>query len=131
MMKILNQIWVTLFIITYSCAQNKTPELEAKTINESSVDYSKASNIIKEPEKLTGDERAIFYNPYFLKLTHKEAQNLSPKEIKKEFEKMGITTNYRDRFNNALTFYDVTLINHKKSIENWESFKDLAPKTQN
>jgi len=94
------------------------------------VDYSARSNIIKNPEKLKGDEKAIFYHPYFLKLTYKEAKNLKPLKLKEEFGKLGIIAKENDRFMNAYSFF-VTVRNHKKSCEQWESFKDLSPQSKN
>jgi len=117
-----------------ACAQNtetKTNKTESSKVDYSKVDYSIASNIIKNPEKLTGDEKTIFYHPYFLKLTHDEAKNLKPLEIKEEFEKLGIFLTDKERFNRAWNFYDLSVVFHKKSCEQWESFKDLAPKSKN
>lgn len=94
----------------------------------SKIDYSIKSNIL-DPDTLKGDQKTIFWHPYFLKLSSKETENLEPSKIKTEFAKLGITTNQRARFVAALTFYDVPMICHKKSCEQWESFKDLAPKS--
>jgi len=126
-MKILKTIAVALLLTTTACAQNT----ETKTIEPiKRPDYSIGSNIIENPEKLSGDEKAIFYHPFFLKLTHEEAKNLEPLEIKEEFAKLEITTKENDRFMSAFSFF-VSMRNHKKSCENWEYFKDLAPKSKN
>jgi hypothetical protein len=114
----------------YSCGQENKP-VKPKTETDSAdyfqVNYAKASNIVKEPEKLTGDEKAIFYHPYFLKLTSKQTKNLKPLKIKKEFAKLGITLKENDRFVDAYIFFRTYYIGHKVSCEQWESFKDLAP----
>ncbi len=96
-------------------------------IDYSNVDYSKKSNILN-PDTLRGDQRKIFYHAYFLKLTSKEAENVEPLKIKEEFAKLGITLKEDKRFGEAFSFYDAFIIYHKKSCENWEYFKDLAPK---
>jgi len=111
----------------HSCAQKS----KTKESNYSNVDYSKKSNIIKNPEKLIGDERAIFYHPFFLKLTSKEVENLDPFIVKEEFAKIGITVDNKERFQKAYSFLDATLVPHKISCQQWESFKDLAPKSKN
>jgi len=114
-----------------SCAQ----QTEKKTTNSkpdySGVDYSAKSNIIKNPEKLTGDEKVIFYHPYFLKLSHEEAKSLEPLKIKEEFAKIGILTSNKERFQEAYLFFRSDNTAHKKSCENWIYFKDLAPKSKN
>ena len=116
-----------------SCAQNAKTEITESTSKPdySNVDYSIGSNIIENPEKLTGDEKAIFYHPYFLKLTSEEARNLDPLKVKEEFSKLEITTDQRARFVAAYSFFKTYCAGHKKSCEQWESFKDLAPKSQN
>lgn len=93
----------------------------------SKIDYSVKSNILN-PDTLKSDQKRIFYHPYFLKLTYKQANELEPLKAKVEFEKLGITTDQRARFVAAFEFFDTDIIFHKKSVENWESFKDLAPK---
>jgi hypothetical protein len=118
-----------------SCAQNSETK-PAKKTNQTTKkvvtpDYSKASNIIKNPAKLKGDEKAIFYHPYFLKLSHQETKNLNPFKVKEEFTKLGITTDEKERFQVAFSFFRATYTSHKKSCENWESFKDLASKSKN
>ncbi len=129
-----------LFLATFclslqSCAQKETKtqqttKEEAKP-DYSKVDYSARSNIIKRPKELTGDEKAIFYHPYFLKLTSDEAKNLEPLEIKAEFAKLEIETKERDRFVKAYSFFRIKYWGHKVSCEQWESFKELAPQSKN
>ena len=123
-----------------SCAQKNEPNPEKKsketakkvvTPDYSQVDYSARSNIIKEPKKLKGDEKAIFYHPYFLKLTSKETKHLDPFKVKAEFAKLGIRTSENDRFVDAYSFFKIRYWGHKKSCEQWESFRDLAPKSSN
>jgi type III secretory pathway component EscV len=126
-MKSFKIIAIVLLITTTACAQKS----QTKTKNQEKTDYSARSNIIKNPKKLTGDEKAIFYHPYFLRLSHEEAKNLDPFKMKEEFSKLGITTDQRGRFVKAYSFFDATLIYHKKSCEQWESFKDLAPQSKN
>ncbi len=131
-MKYIKFIAIVLLFTSTACAQKtETKTKESTKSDYSNVDYSARSNIIKNPEQLTGDEKAIFYHPYFLKLTHEEAENLKAIEVKTEFEKLGITTKENDRFLDAYTFYDAVLIFHKKSCEQYESFKDLAPQSKN
>jgi len=89
------------------------------------IDYAKRSNILN-PDTLQGDNLAIF--KCFVKLSSEEAENLDPMIIKEEFAEIGITIKENDRFVDALTFYDITMKYHKISCEQWESFKDLAPK---
>ncbi len=114
-----------------ACAQKNETKATTKKLDYSKVDYSARSNIIKHPERLKGDEKAIFYHLFFLKLTHDEAKNLEPLKVKEEFAMLGITLIEKDRFLDAYTFYDAVLVFHKKSCEQWESFKDLAPKSKN
>ena len=131
-MKVLKTIAITLLLTTTACAQKSAKKEKKDTKPDySNVDYSIGSNIIEYPEKLKGDEKAIFYHPYFLKLTHKEAKNLAPLKVKTEFAKLGITLKEDKRFGEAFSFYDAVIVYHKKSCEQWESFKDLAPKSQN
>ena len=126
-----------LFLATFnlglqSCAQKTETKTEQTTKPDySNVDYSIGSNIIEYPEKLTGDEKAIFYHPYFLTLTSEQARNLDPFKVKEEFTKLGITTKENDRFVDAYSFFKTDCWAHKKSCEQWESFKDLAPKPKN
>lgn len=87
--------------------------------------YSKKSNILN-PDTLKADQKKIFW--HFVDLTHKQAVELEPLKIKAEFKKLGITTNERARFVKSFSFFDSAVISHKKSCENWQSFKDLAPK---
>jgi hypothetical protein len=98
---------------------------KSKIVDYANVDYSQASNIL-DPDTLTQDRRAIFF--HFVKLTHDETKNLEPLKIKAEFAKLGIKTTDRTRFVAAYSFYSSSMTNHKKSCEQWESFKDLAPK---
>ena len=91
----------------------------------SKIDYSVKSNILN-PDTIKGDNKLIFW--HFVGLTHKEAKELEPLKVKAEFEKLGILTDERARFVKALSFYDCSMTNHKKSCEQWESFNDLAPK---
>lgn len=120
------QLLILILIATllplYGIGQSKTTEKE-----KSKIDYLKASNKIKEPWKLKGDKKTIFYHPYFLKLNSEEVRHLDPLKVKKEFAKLGITTSQNDRFVEAYTFFKIEFWGHKKSCENWESFKDLAP----
>jgi hypothetical protein len=90
----------------------------------SKIDYSVKSNILN-PDTLKGDMKIIFW--HFVELTHKQAEDLKPLEIKAEFEKLGITLNEDQRFKRAWDFFDLSVVYHKKSCEQWESFKDLAP----
>ncbi len=102
---------------------------QTKTTKSKEIDYSSRSNIIKHPEKLRGDEKAIFYHPFFLDLNYEEAKSLKPLEIKSEFAKLGIFIKDKNRFSNAWDFYDLKIVYHKKSCENWEYFdKLLNPK---
>ena len=114
-----------------SCAQEPAKKTDKTKPDYSNVDYSIGSNIIEYPKKLIGDEKAIFYHPYFLKLTSKEARHLDPFKVKEEFAKLGITTKENDRFIDAYSFFKTDCWSHKKSCEQWESFKDLAPQTKN
>ncbi|QMU64834.1 MAG: hypothetical protein GKR88_11400 [Flavobacteriaceae bacterium] len=126
-----------LFLATFlfslqSCAQkNVSKTQQTKKENLKAVDYSKGSNIIEFPEKLTGDEKAIFNHKYFQDLTSNETRHLDPFKVKEEFEKLGITKEQRARFVAAYTFFKTRYFGHKKSCEQWEYFKDLAPKSDN
>ena len=116
------------FMLTLqSCAQETKAKTNTKEPDYCNVDYSSRSNIIKRPKDLKGDEMKIFYHPFFLKLTSKEAKALKPLKIKEEFAKLGIETKKRDRFVDAYSFFRIQYWGHKKSCENWEYFKDLAP----
>ena len=120
------------FMITLqSCGQETNAKRTAKEPDYSKVDYSARSNIIKRPKELKGDEKAIFYHPFFLKLTSKKTRSLDPFIVKKEFAKLGITTDQRARFVEAYSFLKTDCWAHKKSCEQWESFKDLSPNSQN
>lgn len=94
------------------------------------IDYSKRSNILN-PDTLQGDQKKIFWRPFFLKLSSEETKNLDPFKVKEEFAKLGIGTSERARFVAAYSFYLSYLKGHKKSCENWHfHFKDLAPKLE-
>ncbi len=88
------------------------------------IDYSKKSNILN-PDTLRGDQKLIFW--HFVKLTYKEANELEPFKIKAGFAKLGITTEQRARFVKSYSFFASSMTNHKKSCEQWASFKKLAP----
>lgn len=88
------------------------------------IDYSVKSNILN-PDTLKDDQKLIFW--HFVELTHKQAKELEPLQVKAEFDKLGISSD-RKRFGKAAKFFLTTMKNHKKSCEQWESFKDLAPK---
>ncbi len=116
------------FMITLqSCGQETKAKTNSKEPDYSQVNYAARSNIIKRPKKLKGDEKAIFYHPFFLKLTSDEARNLDVFKMKKEFSRLGITTDEKERFQIAYSFFRIEITFHKKSCEQWESFKDLAP----
>lgn len=91
----------------------------------SRIDYSLKSNILS-PDTLKGDQKLIFW--YFVKLSHEQAEEMKPLEIKAEFAKLGIFTTDKSRFQEAFLFFKSDNTAHKKSCEQWESFKDLAPK---
>ena len=93
----------------------------------SRIDYSIKSNILN-PDTLKGDQKTIFW--HFVKLSSKETEEMKPLEVKAEFEKLGITTNEGTRFSAAYSFFRSPNTAHKKSVENWVSFKDLAPKSK-
>lgn len=96
-------------------AQEKTPK----------IDYSIRSNIL-DPDTLKGDQKKIFWHPYFLKLSSKEVEEMPPLKVKDEFAKLGIRTIERARFVRALTFFDTSMKNHKISCEQWEEIKYLV-----
>ena len=87
--------------------------------------YAKKSNILN-PDTLKADQKKIFW--HFVELTHKQVEELEPLKIKAEFKKIGITTDENDRFVDAYSFFRAKNTAHKKSCEQWQSFKDLAPK---
>ena len=87
------------------------------------IDYSVKSNILN-PDTLRGDQKKVFW--HFVKLSSKEAEEMPPLKVKAGFEKLGITTKERARFVKALTFYDVSMIYHKKSCEQWAEIKYLV-----
>jgi len=128
-MRIFKIVFLALISTTTACAQKSETKTTTKP-EYSNVDYSKRSNIIKNPAKLTGDEKAIFYHPFFLKLTSKQAKELKPLEIKVEFAKLGITIKENNRFVDAYSFFRIDYWAHKVSCEQWESFKDLNPNYQ-
>jgi len=125
-MRFVSTILVVLLVISTACGQEKTKKSKEQKPDYSNVDYAKKSNILN-PDTLQGDQRKIFYHPYFLKLTSKKARNLDPFKVKAEFAILGITTDQRARFVAAYSFFLTFYIGHKKSCENWEYFKDLAP----
>ena len=83
-------------------------------------------SVILNPDTLKTDQQKIFW--HFVELTHKESKELKPLKIKAEFKKIGITTDENDRFLDAYSFLRSINTAHKKSCEQWQSFKDLAPK---
>jgi hypothetical protein len=87
--------------------------------------YATKSNILN-PDTLKSDQKKIFW--HFVELTHKQAEALEPLKIKAEFEKIGITVNENDRFARAYSFFDTSIIGHKRSCEQWQSFRDLESK---
>ncbi|OFY47792.1 MAG: hypothetical protein A2W85_13395 [Bacteroidetes bacterium GWF2_41_31] len=90
----------------------------------SRIDYSIKSNILN-PDTLKGDQKVIFW--HFVKLTHEQAEEMKPLEIKAEFAKLGILTTDKSRFQEAFLFFRSDNTAHKKSCEQWEFFKDLSP----
>lgn len=105
--------WIAFILVVMS-----TPFMYAQ------VDYSARSNILN-PDSLRADQKKIFW--HFVKLTHEEACDVKPLEVKAEFAKLGITTSDRARFVSAFNFFDSDVIYHKKSCENIASFNDLKP----
>jgi hypothetical protein len=93
----------------------------------SRIDYSIKSNILN-PDTLKGDQKAIFW--HFVKLSSKETEEMKPLQIKAAFETLGIETTNNNRFIDAFIFFDTSMKNHKKSCEQWESFKDLKSKNR-
>ena len=105
---------LTLFLILvnqFGCTQTK-------------IEYSIKSNILN-PDTLKGDQKLVFN--HFLRWIYKEVFEAKPFSIKDEFNKIGITTEDNDRFREAYYFFRLEMTAHKKSIENWEEFKKLAP----
>ena len=86
--------------------------------------YSIKSNILN-PDTLKGDQKLVF--DHFLKFTNKQVKEIKPEKIKKEFTKIKIYTKENDRFVKAYYFFKFEMTAHKKSVENWEKFKHLAP----
>lgn len=125
-MKALNLLFIAFLLTFQSCAQEPAKKTETTNPDYSNVDYSAKSNII-DPDTLRGDQRKIFYHPYFLKLTSKETRNLDPFKVQEEFEKLGIVKEERARFVSSYSYFLTYYLGHKKSCEQWESFKDLAP----
>lgn len=109
--------------LTLLCLFLSVTSLTAQT--KTKIDYSINSNIL-HPDTLKGDQKNIFW--CFVELSSEETENLDPMVIKEEFAGIGITINDNDRFVDALTFYDITMKNHKISCQQWENFQDLAPK---
>ena len=114
-MQTIKIIFITLFIIGINCINGQA---------QSKIDYSIKSNIL-DPDTLKGDQKLVFY--HFVKWTHKQVKELKTLELKKEFEKMGIKTTNQKKFKNAYYFFRIGMTCHKKSVEQWEHFKDLAP----
>ena len=106
---------ITLFLIGINCINVYT---------QSKIDYSIKSNIL-DPDTLKGDQKLVF--DHFIKWTHKQADKIKPQELRDELESIGIKISNKNRFQKAFFFFDIYVIAHKKSVENWESFKDLAP----
>ena len=115
-MQTIKIILITLFLIGINCLNGYT---------QSKIDYSIKSNIL-DPDTLKSDQKLVF--DHFLKWTHKQVKDLKPLELKKEFEKIGLYTKENDRFLEAYFFLRIDMTNHKKSIEQWEHFKDLDPR---
>lgn len=93
----------------------------------SKIDYSIKSNIL-DPDTLKGDQKTIFW--HFVKLSSIEVEEMNPLKVKEEFKKLGITLLEDERFGKAYIFLDTDILYHKKSVEQWESFRDLAPKSK-
>lgn len=100
------------------------PHLSHAQTTDTKIDYSIKSNIL-DPDTLTGDRQAVFW--HFVDLTSQEAKDLPPLKIKEEFGKLGITTSEVSRFKAAFSFFQIDLIFHKVSCEQWASFLDLEP----
>lgn len=88
------------------------------------IGYSKKSNILN-PDTLQGDQKKIFWHPYFINLSSKEVETIDPFKVKGEFKKLGITLLEDKRFGDACIFFTSTMKNHKKSVENWDQIKYL------
>lgn len=104
------------------------PLLSHAQTTETKIDYSIKSNIL-DPDTLTGDRKVIFW--HFVDLSSQEAKDLPALEMKEEFEKIGITTDQRNRFVAAYTFFRVDIKSHKISVEQWQHFIYLKPKNTN
>ncbi len=91
----------------------------------SGIDYSQKSNFI-DPDTLSEDFKAIFW--HFVDLKSEQVMDTTPEKLKAEFAKLGLVPEEKERFYQAYKFYSLTMEAHKKSCEQWESFKDLAPK---
>lgn len=109
-----------LFFVGFSLSKT----LQAQS-NKTKIDYSKRSNILN-PDTLKGDQKKIFW--YFVKLTSEQVEEMKPLDKKEEFALIGITTKNKERFQIAYTFFRASNTAHKSSCEQWELFKDLAPK---
>lgn len=92
----------------------------------SKIDYSIHSNVL-DPDTLCGDQQSVFQ--HFIKLSSKDVEEMPPLKVKEEFIKLGITLLEKDRFREAWDFLDLIILFHKKDVELWQSFKDLAPKS--
>jgi len=109
-------IFTIFFLPFFTQAQDKAPE----------IDYSIRSNILN-PDTLKGDQKAIF--KHFIKLSSKEVEEMPPLKVKDEFAKLGITLLEKDRFSKAWDFLDLKVLYHKKDVELWQEFTDLAPES--
>ena len=124
---------LSLVLSIESCPQKnetKTKETTKKEDYLKKADYSIRTDIIN-PDTLKGDQKKIFYHPYFLKLTHEEAENLEPQKIKEELIKLGISGSENDRFVDAYIFYKTYYLGHKKDCEYFAYFEFLKPKSKN
>ncbi len=92
---------------------------------QSKIDYSIKSNIL-DPDTLKkgSNEYRIFW--HFVKWTHEEVKEIEAQTLKIEFKKIGITTK-DEKFDAAYSFFEIKMKYHKRSVENWEHFKNLAP----
>lgn len=115
-MQTIRIILITLFLIGINSLTGQA---------QSEIDYSIKSNFLNpDTLKKGSNEYRIFW--HFVKWTHKEADEIEILTLKAEFEKVGITTKDKE-FNSAYLFFKSVVVFHKKSVEQWEHFKDLAP----
>ena len=115
-MQTIKIILTTLFLIGINCLNGYA---------QSKIDYSIKSNIL-DPDTLKGDRKLVF--DHFVKWTHKQVKELKTLELKEEFKKIGLYTKENDRFLKAYFFLRSDITYHKKSVEQWENFKDLDPR---